>query len=444
VDLPEHGVITKGRTSEMLTYNPSSGFTGNDIFTYKATDGLGQESNKAKVTVDIHPQSDIKVTWNERGEVLVQQNKFREAIECYDKSLEINPNDIQTLKDKAYSLAQLGNHKEALECLDEVIRIYPNDVEAWTNKGLELCQLSRYDEGIESFDKALAINPSYQKAIDNKNTYFRYKRSIEVSKNTLESGTPIGVHFSSLQIQKTQGGQEKQDTHHPSSKIEEDFSSNQTADETTRRGGPLGNQTADEAMDWNKLFGKNVRCKSMEDIGSVIGTTGEDITVAGYKRRIYKVPKSDVEGFNGSEVSLSISLRQMIYYDSAFWSNKSRKYYGQKIDLGMLSRSTQEFLVQNEFKTKFFDDSTNTELRFYIHAIKSGKLRTMTGTVVLEDIIVRGTPDDFAVTITTPERGYGVSTQGVTGSVTSVSGPILGEEQKIWAYIEWTIKNQRL
>jgi len=68
--------------------------------------------------------------WNERGILLTKEGNFTESIECYDKALEINPTDIQILKNKFYSLSYLGKHEEAIECYDKILYINPNDLNA--------------------------------------------------------------------------------------------------------------------------------------------------------------------------------------------------------------------------------------------------------------------------------------------------------------------------
>ena len=59
-------------------------------------------------------------------------------------------------------------HKEAIECYDKALAIDPNNVEALSNKGFSLFGLEKYKEAIEYYDKALAIDPNYIKALNNK------------------------------------------------------------------------------------------------------------------------------------------------------------------------------------------------------------------------------------------------------------------------------------
>jgi len=49
--------------------------------------------------------------------------------------------------------------EEALECYKKAIDIDPNDKDAWVNKGVTLNNLGRYEEAITALKKALRINP---------------------------------------------------------------------------------------------------------------------------------------------------------------------------------------------------------------------------------------------------------------------------------------------
>ena len=48
---PHNGAVTNGTVSSNVFYTPNPGFIGADSFTYKATDGLGVDSNIATVTI---------------------------------------------------------------------------------------------------------------------------------------------------------------------------------------------------------------------------------------------------------------------------------------------------------------------------------------------------------------------------------------------------------
>ena len=57
VGSPTHGIVAPGTVSSNVFYTPNTGFIGTDSFTYKATDGQGQDSNIATVTIIVSNSS---------------------------------------------------------------------------------------------------------------------------------------------------------------------------------------------------------------------------------------------------------------------------------------------------------------------------------------------------------------------------------------------------
>ena len=65
---------------------------------------------------------------------------------------------------------------------------------------------------------------------------------------------------------------------------------------------------------WERVIHKNVRSKDRIDIGNVISESGETFTVMQGASREYNIPKTAVEGFDGSELYLSIPFSEVQRY----------------------------------------------------------------------------------------------------------------------------------
>lgn len=96
--------------------------------------------------------------WYSKGDAFVNQGKYNEAIECYDKVLEIDPNHIIAWNNKGWALNELGRYSEAVACLDKALQLDPNLAVAWSNKGYALEKLGKYTEAQECYDKAKELN----------------------------------------------------------------------------------------------------------------------------------------------------------------------------------------------------------------------------------------------------------------------------------------------
>ena len=70
-------------------------------------------------------------------------------------------------------------------------------------------------------------------------------------------------------------------------------------------------------LHWERVIHKNVRSRDGYDIGNIISETGDTMTVMQGASREYNIPKSAVDGFDGSEVSLSMTYSEVQSYKVA-------------------------------------------------------------------------------------------------------------------------------
>jgi tetratricopeptide (TPR) repeat protein len=101
------------------------------------------------------------------------KKKYFEAIRCYDKALEINPNNVYAWSNKGTAFSNLGKYQKAVEHYDKATELDPNDAYAWNNKGNALANLGKYEEAIRCYDKALEINPNMSVAQQNRNLSYK-------------------------------------------------------------------------------------------------------------------------------------------------------------------------------------------------------------------------------------------------------------------------------
>jgi tetratricopeptide (TPR) repeat protein len=111
--------------------------------------------------------------WSNKGTALDKLGMYEEAIRCYDKALEINPNNVYAWSNKGTAFSNLGKYQKAVEHYDKATELDPNDAYAWNNKGNALANLGKYEEAIRCYDKALEINPNMSVAQQNRNLSYK-------------------------------------------------------------------------------------------------------------------------------------------------------------------------------------------------------------------------------------------------------------------------------
>ncbi len=98
------------------------------------------------------------IAWNNKGRTLESLGHFDESIKCYSKALEINPQYDEAWYGKGNGLHSLGRFEDAIVCYDKTLKINPQYTAAWTNKGGNLAELRRFEEAIICYDKALEMD----------------------------------------------------------------------------------------------------------------------------------------------------------------------------------------------------------------------------------------------------------------------------------------------
>ena len=130
-----------------------------------------------------------------KGNILFELTNYEQAIDCFQKALEKDPNnkiiqkdldsvkaklskdsssktaekmeiikksehlDVNSLYKEAKSFFDADYFEQAIGCYDQIIKINPNESFAWQLKGYILDRQRKYDEAISCFDKALEIDP---------------------------------------------------------------------------------------------------------------------------------------------------------------------------------------------------------------------------------------------------------------------------------------------
>lgn len=103
------------------------------------------------------------------GNTSMANAKINEALESFDRALNINPNDHQSLVGRAIAFSHQGRYDESLNAFDKAQEIQPQDPLILVNRGLVLERMGRYNEAIDAYDEALKIQPGFPPAVRSKN-----------------------------------------------------------------------------------------------------------------------------------------------------------------------------------------------------------------------------------------------------------------------------------
>src|SRR6185312_9168507 len=99
-----------------------------------------------------------------RGNLLIELKRCDEAIAEFDRAIAIDPQHPQAWKSRGNALHGLARFADAVASYDQALAIAPGDAVAWTSRGEMFRCLERFDEALASFDRALSIDPNLPQA----------------------------------------------------------------------------------------------------------------------------------------------------------------------------------------------------------------------------------------------------------------------------------------
>ena len=106
--------------------------------------------------------------WNNKGIAFDHLGKYKKAINCYNKSLDDNPQYHKAWNYKGIAYCNLGKYNEAIRCFDQGLRIKFDYKEFKINKGRAYRLKGEYSKAINCFNEVLDSDPKNEDAKLNK------------------------------------------------------------------------------------------------------------------------------------------------------------------------------------------------------------------------------------------------------------------------------------
>lgn len=119
---------------------------------------LSKQADKINMAIEAHDKANL----------LCDEGKNEEALQWFDKAIEIYPDEAEFWYNKGVTLLKLKRAGQALACCQKAINLNSGIAEFWLNHGASLALLNRFEEAITSYDRGLEINPTHATLVGNK------------------------------------------------------------------------------------------------------------------------------------------------------------------------------------------------------------------------------------------------------------------------------------
>ncbi len=104
----------------------------------------------------IHTQPDAAEAYFNRGNALQRLCRHAEAVDSYNRTLEIENAHVDAIIQRGNALIELNRHEDALACYDRALQLSPVNANTLCNRGNVLMQLNRFEEALPCYEQALA------------------------------------------------------------------------------------------------------------------------------------------------------------------------------------------------------------------------------------------------------------------------------------------------
>jgi len=105
---------------------------------------------------------------NNRGMTLDELKRYEEALKDYSRALELRPDFPEVLNNRGIILRKLERYDDALKDYSRALKLRPDFPEVLNNRGVALAKMERYDEGLKDYDRALELKPDYMSPLYNR------------------------------------------------------------------------------------------------------------------------------------------------------------------------------------------------------------------------------------------------------------------------------------
>ncbi|HEX4713338.1 MAG TPA: tetratricopeptide repeat protein, partial [Ktedonobacteraceae bacterium] len=148
--------------------------------------------------------SDNSLAHNNLGVALARQGKLPEAIQHFERALQLKPDYAEAYDNLGAALVRQGKLPEAIEQYERALQLKPDYVEACNNLGAVLADQGKVSEAVQYYKRALEVDPSYAEAYYNLGNVLahqgklpeaiqHYQRALQVNPDYAEACYNMGV-----------------------------------------------------------------------------------------------------------------------------------------------------------------------------------------------------------------------------------------------------------
>ena len=95
--------------------------------------------------------------FKDQGNKHLQAKEFEQAVACYTKAIELDPNDHVFYSNRSAAYLSLKNAEKALEDANSCVRVKSDWPKGYSRQGAAFHAMRRYDEAVKAYEAGLKV-----------------------------------------------------------------------------------------------------------------------------------------------------------------------------------------------------------------------------------------------------------------------------------------------
>ena len=137
----------------------------------------------------------IATHWYEIGRQAINAKRWNEALNAYNKAIEVNPNDASAYNNRGLAYHNLDKRNMAIADYDKAIELNPEYGDAFNNRGKTIAGLGDYKQAILNYDRAIELNQKNADAYYNRGYAYSRLGNSTYANQDLKKAARLGNIF---------------------------------------------------------------------------------------------------------------------------------------------------------------------------------------------------------------------------------------------------------
>ena len=192
--------------AQITNSNPSQELVNKLVNLYQS----GQTSKAERLCRKLlksYPKSLLVI--NVLGAALTSQGKFKNALQTYNKVIQLKPDYAEAYFNRGVVFQELGKLQKAVDSYNQAIKLKLDYAQAFNNLGLALQALGEHNKAVNSYNKAIKFKSDYTAAYFNRGVVFHelgkfqkavdsYNQAIKLKPDYVQAFNNLGLAFQEL------------------------------------------------------------------------------------------------------------------------------------------------------------------------------------------------------------------------------------------------------